>query len=168
MLCNNSDNIVSFELQGPGQLNHNEITADSGVAKIEYQASTEIGIAMIIASSLGILPDTVAIVITYPSAIVNFDNASSAKIPSNYFLAQNYPNPFNATTTIQYDVSEPGHIKVAMFNENDQLIQVLVDSQQNGGRYAISWDGSNVASGLYFIRMQAGNFEMTRKCLLLK
>ncbi len=168
LLCNNSDNLISFKLKGPGQLSHSEITATNGVAKIEYQASVEIGTARIIASSPGILPDTVAIEITYPSAVDNFDKASSAKIPSAYSLSQNYPNPFNATTTIQYDVPEFSHVTIAILNANGQLIEILVDSQRNAGRYTISWDGSNVASGLYFIRMQADNFEMTRKCLLLK
>jgi len=152
-------------LQAPGQLTHNEIAADNGVAKIEYQASTEIGTALIIASSPSILADTVAIEITYPSAI---DDFSSITIPPNYSLSQNYPNPFNATTTIQYDVPDPSHVTIAIFNENGQLIEILVDSQQDAGRYTVSWDGSNVASGLYFIQMQANDYEITKKCLLLK
>jgi len=104
--------------------------------------------------------------------LANYDTYIEEKevlqIPENYILYQNYPNPFNSTTTIQYNVPETGHIKLAIFNTNGQLIKILLDSQQDAGRYTISWDGSDVASGLYFIRMQAGNFEMTRKCLLLK
>ncbi|HEX9974289.1 MAG TPA: DUF5060 domain-containing protein, partial [bacterium] len=162
LLCNNSNNTISFELQGPGQLSQNEIAAEKGVAKIEYQASTEIGTARIVASSIGLVPDTVSIEITYPSAVENF---SSAQMPSEYSLSQNYPNPFNATTTMQYDVPEPSHVTIAVFNANGQLIKILVDSQRDAGQFTISWDGSSVASGLYFIRMQAGNFKMTRKCL---
>jgi len=90
------------------------------------------------------------------------------QIPENYILYQNYPNPFNSTTTIQYDVSEPSQVTIAIYNAKGQRIEILVNSQRDAGRYTISWDGSTVASGLYFIRMQAGNFEMTRKCLLLK
>ena len=165
LLCNNSNDVISFELRGPGQLSQNEIAAEKGVAKIQYLASTEIGTALIIASSPSILADTVAIEITYPSAI---DDFSSITIPPNYSLSQNYPNPFNATTTIQYDVPDPSHVTIAIFNENGQLIEILVDSQQDAGRYTVSWDGSNVASGLYFIQMQANDYEITKKCLLLK
>ena len=69
---------------------------------------------------------------------------------------------------IQYDLPESGYVTIAIFNEKGQLIENLIDSQQEAGQYTISWDGPNVTSGLYFIRIQAGNFEITRKCLLLK
>ena len=104
--------------------------------------------------------------------LANYDTYIEEKevrqIPENYILYQNYPNPFNVTTAIQYDLPKSSHVTIAIFNETGQLIKILLDSQQDAGRYRISWDGSDVASGLYFIRMQAGNFEMTRKCLLLK
>jgi len=65
-------------------------------------------------------------------------------------------------------VVKPSHVTIAIFNANGQLIEILIDSQRDAAQYTISWDGSDVASGLYFFRMQADYYEITKKCLLLK
>lgn len=90
------------------------------------------------------------------------------QIPQTFQLFPNYPNPFNAITMIKYEVPEPSHVTIAIYNVTGQLIKTLFNSQRNAGQYTIYWDGSELASTLYFIRMRAGNFKMTRKCLLLK
>jgi hypothetical protein len=165
LLCNNSTNTISFELQGPGQLSQNEISAVNGVAKIEYQASTEIGVARIIASSPGILPDTIAIEITYPSAV---DDFSTATIPSDCSLSQNYPNPFNNATMISYALPRPGHVRVAVYNIQGQLVEILVDTKQDAGIYRIQWNTKNIGSGIYFYQMETQDIVLVKKCIVLR
>jgi len=165
LLCNHSSNMISFELQGPGQLSHNEIAAINGVGKIEYQASTEIGTARIIASSPGILPDTIAIEIIYPSAAGDF---SSAKIPSDYSLSQNYPNPFNNVTAISYALPRPGHVQISIYNLQGQLVELLVDKQQDAGIHHIQWNAKNLGSGIYLYRMETQDIIQVQKCIVLR
>jgi len=93
----------------------------------------------------------------------------------DYGLAQNYPNPFNPITTIEYSMRERGRVRVAVYDVAGRLVRVLVDQVQpaSGTMYRAEWDGTNaagqhVASGVYFYRMEAGEFRQTRKMVLLK
>lgn len=84
------------------------------------------------------------------------------------------PNPFNPSTSIRYDVPHPGaHVRIAVYDVSGALVALLVDAQQTPGRKRAEWDGLNdrgeaAASGIYFYRMTAGGFSMTRKMVLLK
>jgi hypothetical protein len=95
-------------------------------------------------------------------------------VPSAYALHQNVPNPFNPTTTIAYDVPPGGGVvTLRVYDVAGRLVRTLVDTHQMAGRKFATWDGRNnsgltVATGVYFYRMQAGNFVQTRKMLLLK
>ncbi len=95
-------------------------------------------------------------------------------IPSRYALYQNVPNPFNPSTVIRYDVPAGGGIvKLSIYDVTGRLIKTLVNEYNNAGRKRATWDGRNddgtsVASGIYFYRMQAANFTATRKMLFLK
>lgn len=163
-LCTQADNLVTYTLEGSGTLEStNPVSPNNGMADITFKANRNAGTAQIIASSSGLIADTLNIVIHKLLYIDNFE-----QIPQAFKLYPNYPNPFNSTTTIQYDVVEPSHVTIAIFNANGQLIEILIDSQRDTGQYTISWDGSDVASGLYFFRIQADYYEITKKCLLLK
>ena len=95
-------------------------------------------------------------------------------IPSEYLLLQNYPNPFNPATTIQYAVPHPAKVTLKVYNLMGQEVIALVENEQMGaGSHATGWDGRDaagdvLASGVYFTRMQAGNFVQTRKMLLVQ
>ncbi|PIZ67234.1 MAG: hypothetical protein COY19_05720, partial [Candidatus Marinimicrobia bacterium CG_4_10_14_0_2_um_filter_48_9] len=88
--------------------------------------------------------------------------------PSTFTLDQNYPNPFNAATTIRYSLPEASRVRISIFNILGQQVTVLRDANQPAGRYQLTWNPQQAASGLYFIRLDAGNFHKTVKCLLLK
>jgi hypothetical protein len=93
--------------------------------------------------------------------------------PIAFTLSQNYPNPFNPETTISYYVSETSHVTISIYNVVGQHIRTLVETVKPAGSYAITWDGRDhtgerVTSGIYFCRMQAGNFSQTRKLMLMK
>lgn len=95
-------------------------------------------------------------------------NVQALQGTMQFALLPNYPNPFNPVTTIRYEIPQPEHVTISVFNTSGQLIETLVDARRPAGKFAILWDGSGLASGLYFYRMHSGNFEMTQKCLLLK
>ena len=95
------------------------------------------------------------------------------QIPKAYSLSQNYPNPFNPTTTIKFDIRNKGQVSLRIYNVAGQLVRTLVDSELEAGSYAEEWtglnnDGSKVASGVYFYRLEAGSFESVKKMVLLR
>lgn len=83
-------------------------------------------------------------------------------------ISQNYPNPFNPTTKIEYSVSHPGFITLQVFDVLGNEIKTLVNEEKAAGRYNISFDGTSLASGIYFYVLRAGDFIKSRKMLLLK
>jgi hypothetical protein len=89
-------------------------------------------------------------------------------VPVKYTLEQNYPNPFNPITTIDFAIEEPGNVKVTVFNMLGQEVAKLTDKHYQAGRYTLAWDASNMASGLYFYKIVAGDFSMTKKMTLLR
>ncbi len=99
--------------------------------------------------------------------------ADTEALPCNYYLKQNHPNPFNPATIIEYNVPVKSHVKIDIFNILGMKIQTLVNETQTTGEYQIFWDGkdykdNDVATGIYFYRLQAGNFIDTKKMILLK
>lgn len=89
-------------------------------------------------------------------------------LPSAFALNQNYPNPFNGRTTIRYSLAEAGQVKVEVFNILGQNVTTLVEGRQEPGSHEVSWDAGSNSSGIYFLRLIAGNLRQTRKLLLLK
>ena len=89
-------------------------------------------------------------------------------LPKEYLLSQNYPNPFNPSTTIRYTLPNRSHVILTIYNTLGQQICILVDGDINAGFHEVHFDGNNLASGIYFYRLQAGSFNQTKKLLLLK
>ena len=94
--------------------------------------------------------------------------AKEASLPTEFALHQNYPNPFNPTTEISFSLPNAGDVKLEIFNIMGQKVTTLVDGQLEAGEHVIPWNGCEVASGVYFYRLRAGDFISTRKMLLLK
>jgi hypothetical protein len=93
-------------------------------------------------------------------------------VPTAYKAYQNYPNPFNPLCTIRYDIPRAGMVKLKVFDVNGSLVRTLVDAWREPGVYSEVWDGradSGVAlpSGVYFYRLEAGDFVATRKIVVL-
>lgn len=94
-------------------------------------------------------------------------------MPSAFSLAQNYPNPFNPSTSIHYDLPKAGHVRLVIYDVLGRRICTLVDRREPAGRLQTSWDGLDergvpVAGGLYFCRMQAGEFSSVIKMVFVK
>ncbi len=101
------------------------------------------------------------------------DGAQPDLFPKNPALLQNYPNPFNPSTTIQYKLANRTPVLLQIFNLSGQFITTLVNGKQNPGIYAATWNGVDskgkaISSGIYFYRLQTGEFSFTRKMLLLQ
>jgi hypothetical protein len=96
---------------------------------------------------------------------INYD---SNPIPSTFSLSQNYPNPFNPTTIISYNLPKSAHVKLEILDILGREIKTLIYVKQEAGHHTIIWDGKGNSSGIYFYKIEAGNFTETRKMVLLK
>ena len=92
----------------------------------------------------------------------------NADSPISFELYQNYPNPFNPATKIQYAIPENSHVKLTVFNILGSTVQELVNEKRSAGNYSVTWDASNLPSGVYLYRIQTNTFNSTKKMLLLK
>jgi hypothetical protein len=107
--------------------------------------------------------------IFFPGNVV-VTSAADAKpgVPTVFALEQNYPNPFNPKTGIRYQVPGISNVEIRVYDVVGREVTVLVNERKTAGRYEVIFDGSGLASGVYFYRMTAGNFVQTRKLTLLK
>jgi hypothetical protein len=87
---------------------------------------------------------------------------------SSYELLQNYPNPWNPITTIGYSLKENIQVKLSLLNILGEEVAVLVNEEQDKGFHKVDFNAANLSSGVYFYRLQAGDFVQTRKMILLK
>jgi len=105
-----------------------------------------------------------------PETVTSDDTPS---VPTVFALYQNVPNPFNPTTTIRFDLPRVVHVKLSIYNVKGELVATIVDRPMTEGRKEALWAGTNdsgspVASGIYFYRLDAGDFMQTRKMVLLR
>jgi len=91
-----------------------------------------------------------------------------SSIPKSTSLEQNFPNPFNPVTTIEFSIPRSGDVSLIIYSINGQEVKRLIESEMSVGRFAVLWNASNVSSGIYFYRLTAGDFVLTRKMVLLK
>lgn len=92
----------------------------------------------------------------------------SNEIPAKFSLEQNYPNPFNPVTKIKFSIPSKNNVKITIFDITGKEISVAADSQMEPGIYEINYDASALTSGIYFYRMESGNFSETKRMILVK
>jgi hypothetical protein len=95
-------------------------------------------------------------------------SGESPAAPEEFVLHQNVPNPFNETTEIGYELPADEPVTLKVYNVRGQQVATLVDAFRPVGQYVIRWSAADLASGVYFCRLQAGEFVETRKMVLLK
>jgi hypothetical protein len=93
--------------------------------------------------------------------------------PIEYALYQNYPNPFNPSTTIRYALKKRSDVRLDVFNVLGQTVRTLVRDELDAGVYSVVWDGKDntntpVASGVYIVRLDAGEFRAGKKIMLVR
>jgi len=101
------------------------------------------------------------------------EEVKNSTMPSAFSLSQNFPNPFNPQTSIRYALPQDANVRIVIFNVLGQKVKTLVDGQQAAGYNTVWWDGKDengdqVASGIYFYRLQADKFSEVKKMMLMK
>jgi hypothetical protein len=94
--------------------------------------------------------------------------AVHSSIPVKFSLSQNYPNPFNPITTIKYEIPTSSTVHLAVFDLLGRRVATLADGLKHAGVYSVSFNGTNLASGVYYCRLQAGTYTSVKKLLLAK
>lgn len=107
-----------------------------------------------------------------PAIVTDIDDDLTT-IPATYALAQNYPNPFNPSTVIEYALPEASTVRLTIVNMLGREVRTLVHESQAAGTYSVAWDaldaaGNRCATGVYFYRLQAGDYRAVRKMLLVR
>ncbi len=105
---------------------------------------------------------------TCADATVTGDIEEVETIPTEFALYQNYPNPFNPSTNIKYSVPELSFVNIKVFSLIGEEIAELVNEELQGGNYEVNFSATNLPSGTYFYRLQAGSFVETKKMILMK
>jgi len=93
---------------------------------------------------------------------------SEIGIPNKFELFQNYPNPFNPSTQISYQLPENSFVNLVVYNIIGQKVAELVNQEKTSGKYSVKFDASNLPSGVYIYKLQAGEFSSVKKMLLTK
>jgi len=93
---------------------------------------------------------------------------SGSAIPDNYALYQNYPNPFNPTTNIRFDVKEAGRVTVLVYNTLGQLVATPINADMPAGRHEVTFDATNLTSGLYIYSISVNGFNDLKKMVLIR
>lgn len=99
---------------------------------------------------------------------VGIREIGSVNVPEKYDLKQNFPNPFNPVTKIQFNVPKSGFVNISVFDLTGRLITTLIKKNMNPGIFEVSFDGSNLPSGVYFYKLQSGDITITKKMTLVK
>ncbi len=90
------------------------------------------------------------------------------ELPERYELSQNHPNPFNPTTTIEFSIPQAGNVELAVFNVLGSEVARLAEGAMERGRHSVTFDASQLGSGIYFYRLTAGEFTDMKKMVLMK
>ena len=93
---------------------------------------------------------------------------SNNEAPKDYSLSQNYPNPFNPATNISYSLPYDGFVSLIIYDMSGREIQTLVNEFKQTGKYIVSFNASQLSSGVYFYKIKSGSFEQVRRMILLK
>jgi hypothetical protein len=101
--------------------------------------------------------------------VVGIQKEEEGTLPNNFSLSQNYPNPFNPTTKISFQIPEAGNYSVKVFDILGKEVETLVNNEQlSAGKYNVTFNAKNLASGTYIYRLTGNNVNLTNKMLLVK
>ena len=100
--------------------------------------------------------------------VTSIEQKEELDLPREFALFPVYPNPFNPSTKIKFTLPKTSKVEIDVYNVAGRFIGNLLNAKKESGTYILTWDASNMPSGMYFIRIKAGNFIKTRRSLLLK
>jgi hypothetical protein len=103
-----------------------------------------------------------------PIAEITLVKKKSLSEPRRFLLFQNYPNPFNPNSKIKFQIPKSSHVSLKVLDIMGKEIQTLVNENLLPGTFEVSFDGSDLPSGIYYYQLQAGDFSQTKKMVLIK
>ena len=89
-------------------------------------------------------------------------------VVNQFKLSHAYPNPFNPSTSLDLNLDVNSHVNASVYNINGQLVDVILDKDMQAGDHNLTWNAQSFSSGLYFIRLQAGDNVAIQKLVLMK
>ena len=95
-------------------------------------------------------------------------SVDDSSIPTEFALKQNYPNPFNPSTIIEYDLPRAQNVIITIYDIRGRVVEKLVNEYKPAGRHSVEFYADNLASGVYFYRIQTDEFTRLHKMMLLK
>ena len=118
----------------------------------------------------------IAVVTSFNKLVVLYNVSGSTSVeqqhnnllPNEYVLEQNYPNPFNPITTIEFSIPQSGMVNLAVYNILGEQVAILLNEEIVAGNHSVQFNAAQLASGIYFFRLQAGSFVETKKMLMIK
>ena len=142
----------------------------SGPITIESQETEVIGFALITALDSASLMTHADVAQSFWDKVVVLDIEDKvAEItPKEFSLSQNYPNPFNPSTTIEFSLPKTEFTTLKLYNTLGQEVLTIVADKLNAGSYTYNFNARDLASGVYYYRLQAGEYVDTRKLVLMK
>jgi hypothetical protein len=131
------------------------------------------GLSGLVITSLSLTPSDYILAGTESSGVYITSTTTPAPLlvendPTHFTLYQNYPNPFNPSTTISYELPQNVDVSLSVFNILGQEVLRLVNDKQSAGFHNVQVDGSSLSSGLYFYRLKAGSYLVTKKFIILR
>jgi len=147
-------------------------TTNSGTSWVQQNSITEINLNSVSMPTMNtwyIAGDSSVILKTSTSGNltgVNYSNYFGS--PDKFSLSQNYPNPFNPTTKIKFDVKESGLVKLTVFDMLGRIVETIINENLSSGSYERNFNGSRLTSGVYFYKLEVGDYTEIKKMTLLK
>ena len=103
-----------------------------------------------------------------PDGYVSCDVAEAVETTNSFALLGNYPNPFNPVTNLSYSIPENGNVSLIVYDMLGQEVTELVNTHKDAGYHSVQWDATSTSSGIYIVKLVAGNFTQTHKIALVK
>lgn len=167
--CNEDPNVY---MSGTWSGSNSTLTLDGGATRITINGLNGSGGFMLLNEKGTILAQAGSSLykfrVSYDVVTAVQEITLNSGIPADFNLSQNYPNPFNPSTKIRYDLPEKGSVKLAVFDQLGRQVSELINGVKNAGSYEVEFNGSNLASGIYFYKLEVAGQTFTKKMILVK
>lgn len=144
------------DVEIPNETGHSMVVSNNEIGMYEIRASVN--------GKYSRFDSNWDVIISDPSQIVS----DSLKIPKETELVKNYPNPFNLTTTIKYNLSHTGNVKLNIYNSNGKFMENIVNKIEKAGNHIVNFDASRFTSGTYFYQLVTDRKKDTKSMILVK
>ncbi|MFQ5864950.1 MAG: metallophosphoesterase [bacterium] len=169
---NHDDVVLPYFVNGLGGSSRYSFGAPVSGSQVRYAddygamliEANEAAITFQFVTRTGVLIDTY----TITDSTVDVDTPVLTDLPRHFALKQNFPNPFNPSTTIEFSLPRSAYVILNVYNVLGEEVATLLSETLPAARYTYNWNASGLASGVYYYRLQAGEFSETKRLLLLR